>query len=212
MSKLQIDLVRSRFQYLRIAIIVGVCLLILSNPSFADDAALPAGHGYLLIHVQSNPRERVAKLFMAKVESDEVMQMEMADFLSDGPNGWMAVVQIPEGRYYWNLFEPFYGRGVSEARSINPFYRRNAPRSADDTFEIVAGAINYVGDWRMHVITTGRPKFEPEITYEVSTLERFAIENPELANQHKIYLAMMGKEAISLEELAKILEAENDGS
>ena len=209
MWKIQVDFVQMKFRYPGIALIVGVCLLILSSPSSADDAALPDGHGYLVILVETNPRERVRQLFMAKVDSDEATAMNMDDFRAAGSNRWMAVVQVPKGRYYWSVYEPFYGVGVSESRSLNQIHRRSAPNSADDTFEIRDGVINYVGDWRMRIISSRRNRLEPEITYEVPTLERFAIDNPELANSLPIHLSMMGKESISLEELAKILEAEN---
>lgn len=198
-----------RFRYPGLALIVGSCLLILSSPGFADDAPLPDGHGYLVILVETNPRERVRQLFMAKVDSDEVTAINMDDFRAAGSNSWMAIVQAPKGRYYWSVYEPFYGLGVSESRTLNQIHRRSAPNSADDTFEIRDGVINYVGDWRMRVISSRRFRLEPEITYEVPTLERFAIDNPELANSLPIYLSIMGKESISLEELAKILEEEN---
>jgi hypothetical protein len=209
MWKIQVDLVQMRSRHPGIFLMAGVCLLILSSPGFADDAALPDGYGYLVILVETNPRERVRQLFMAKVESDEVTALNMEDFRAAGSNSWMAVAQAPKGRYYWSVYEPFYGLGVSESRTLNQIHRRSAPSSADDTFEIKDGVINYIGDWRMRVATSQRFRLEPEITYDVPTLERFAIDNPELANSLPIYLSMMGKESISLEELAKILETEN---
>ncbi len=209
MWNIQVDSVQMRFRYPGIALIVGVCSLILSSSGFADDAALPDGYGYLVILVETNPRERVRQLFMAKVDADEVTAINMDDFRAAGSNRWMAVMQAPKGRYYWSLYEPFYGLGVSESRSLNQIHRRSAPNSADDTFEIRDGVINYVGDWRMRIISSRRNRLEPAITYEVPTLERFAIDNPEVANSLPIYLSMMGKESISLEELAKILEEEN---
>ena len=136
MWKIQVDFVQMKFRYPGIALIVGVCLLILSSPGFADDAALPDGHGYLVILVETNPRERVRQLFMAKVDSDEVTAMNMDDFRAAGSNSWMVVVQAPKGRYYWSLYEPFYGLGVSESRTLNQIHRRSAPSSADNTFEI----------------------------------------------------------------------------
>lgn len=193
----------------------GMCLLIVlvslgvSAVSFADDAGLPEGYGYLVILVETNPRERVKQLYMAKVDSDEVTAMRMDDFLAAGSNRWMAVVPAAAGRYYWSVYEPFYGLGISESRSLNQIHRRSAPSSADDTFEIRDGVINYVGDWRMKIISSRRFRLDPEIKYEVSTLERFAIDNPELANSLPIHLSMMGKESISLQELAKILEEDN---
>ena len=209
MWKIQVDLIQVRFRYPEIALIVGVCLLILSSPSPADDEALPDGYGYMVILVETNPRERVKQLFMAKVDADEVTQIHMDDFRAAGPNSWMALVQAPKGRYYWSVYEPFYGLGVSESRSLNQIHRRSAPNSADDTFEIREGVINYVGNWRMRIISSRRFRLEPEITYEVSTLERFATDNSELANSIPIHLSMIGKESISLEDLAKLMEAEN---
>ena len=202
----------AKFRQTRLFVLFGIACLAILTPALADVAALSEEQGYLVIRVQTNPRERVRQLFMAKVDSDEVTAMRMDDFLAAGSNNWMAVVPAAAGRYYWSLYEPFYGIGVSESRSLNQIHRRSAPESADDTFEIRDGVINYVGDWRMRIISSRRFRLEPEITYEVSTLERFATDNLELANRLPIHISMIGKESISLEDLAKLMEAENDGS
>ena len=192
-----------------ICLLIALASLGASTMSFADIEPLPDGHGYLVILVEMNPRERVRQLFMAEIDSDEVITIRMDDFSAAGSNKWMAVLPAAPGRYYWSLFEPFYGLGVSESRTMNQVHRRSGPNSADDTFEIKAGVINYIGDWRMRIISSRRFRLEPEITYQMPTLERFATENLELANSLPIYLSMMGKEAISLDELAKMIEEEN---
>ena len=122
----------------------------------------------------------------------------------------MALVAAPEGRYYWSKYEPVFGRAIEESRDLDRMYRRNAPSSAEDSFEVEAGVVNYIGDWTMRIVSAERRRLQPVIEYEKSTLERYVTEYPELVNEHEIYLSMMGKEAISLAELAKIIESQSN--
>jgi hypothetical protein len=71
---------------------------------------------------------------------------------------------------------------------------------------VISAVVNYVGDWKMRVVSTARRRLEPAIQYDTSTLERYVEQYPELAGRYEIYMSMMGKAAISLNELAKILE------
>lgn len=191
-----------------------MCLLIVlaslgvSTVNFADVLPLPDGQGYLLIRVQTNPRERIKHFFMADFESEAVVTMRIDDFLDMGSSAWMAVVPAPKGRYFLSTYEPFYDKGTPVGRNLNQIHRRFAPDSADETFEIAAGVINYVGDWKMRLIPTKRNSLNPVVTYDVSTLERFATDNLELANSLPIHISRMGEASISLEELAEQAETE----
>ena len=96
--------------------------------------------------------------------------------------------------------------GVEAVRKLNQMHKRDAPGSADDSFEIVPGVVNYIGDWNMRIVPSQRAQLDPIIEYEKSTLERYLAEYPEHATRYEIYLSIMGKKAISLQELAKITE------
>jgi len=122
----------------------------------------------------------------------------------------MALVAVPSGRYYWSEYEASANNSVEGARNFSNRFRRSAPNSADDSFEIVSGVVNYVGNWRMRVVSVDRRRINPNIKYETSTLQRYVEEYPELANKHQVYVSMMGKAAISLDELVKIMNSRSE--
>jgi len=172
--------------------------------NLADEAQLPPDHGYMLIRVKLEVRERVGVLEMSDVDRNNVIRIHTKSFEPAGINAWMALVAMPYGRYFWSECELISGTGVEAARDLNQIHRRSAPGSASDTFEIVSGAVNYVGDWKMRIISSQQMRLDPFIEYDKSTLERYVAQYPEYANRYEIYLAIMGKKAMSLEELAKI--------
>jgi len=192
----------------------GLCCLLLLSPALpavaADEAALAAGQGYLLLRVNVSQGQRVSRFFFANVDTDDEVRIFMKSFRAAGASAWMVLVAAPEGRYYWSEYESVYGTSVAASRDLDQIYRRRAPRSADDTFEVAAGVVNYIGDWTMRVDSSGRRRLDPVIQYEKSTLERYVTEYPEIVNEHPIYLSMLGKEAISLAELAKIIESQSE--
>jgi len=63
------------------------------------------------------------------------------------------LVILPSGRYFWSKYESEYRIGLEHSTLQDPAIRREAPSSASDTFEIIAGAINYIGDWEMRIRT-----------------------------------------------------------
>ena len=105
-----------------------------------------------------------------------------------------------------------FGIVGEEAQKLNRRHRRSAPGSASDTFEIVPGVVNYVGDWTMRVETSRRGELNPIVEFNKSTLERYVTQYPEYSNKYEIYLSVMGQEAISLDELAKTTEEQSDSS
>ena len=172
----------------------------------ASDAVLPADHGYLLIRVSVNRKERINVFAFRNVDTNDEVRLNHRSFVAAGSSAWMALVSAPTGRYFWSEYAPTFSIAVENDQQLGQTYARTAPKSADDSFEIAAGAVNYVGDWRMKVVSTARRRLEPAIQYNTSTLERYVEQYPELAGRYEIYMSMMGKAAISLNELAKILE------
>lgn len=160
----------------------------------------------MLIRVSLNQGERVGTLAMPSVETNQVVRCRTNSFKPTGINGWMALVAMPTGRYFWSEYETSYGTGVEAVRNLNQMHKRKSPGSASDTFEIVPGVVNYVGNWTMRVVPLQRARLNPIIEYDKSTLERYLVQYPEHANQYEIYLSVMGKAAISLQELANIMD------
>lgn len=189
-----------------VALFIGGGCLLFSGANLADETPLPPEQGYMLIRVSLNHRERVGTLAMTNVDTNQVVRCRTDSFEPAGSNGWMTLVAMPTGRYFWSEYETSSGTGVEAVRNLNPMYKRTSPGSASDTFEIVPGAVNYVGDWTMRVLPSQRAGLDPIIEYDKSTLERYLEQYPEHANKYEIYLSVMGKEAISLQELAKLTD------
>lgn len=190
-------------QVVFILVFASGCMLFPGN-NLADEAQLPLDHGYMLIRVKLALRERVVVLEMSDVDRKHVIRIHADSFEPAGMNAWMALVAMPIGRYFWSAYEPIFGTGLEVGQDLNQRHRRSAPGSPGDTFEIVSAAINYVGDWEMRVISSQQGRLDPVIEFDKSTLERYLEQYPEHANRYEIYLSVMGKEAISLVELAKI--------
>jgi hypothetical protein len=186
-------------------ILAGSCLLF-SEVNLADEALLTSGQGYMLIRLNLNQGERVATLAMSNVDTDQIVRCRTKSFVPAGSNRWMALVAMPGGRYFWSEYESIYGSGVEAVRKLNQMHKRDAPGSAGDSFEIVPGVVNYVGDWNMRIVPSQRAQLDPIIEYDKSTLERYLADYPEHATRYEIYLSIMGKKAISLQELADIAE------
>ncbi len=185
-------------------LIIGSCCVLFWAASLADEAPLPSGQGYMLIRIKLNQGERVGTLAMSSVDTNEVIRYRTNSFEPAGSSAWMALVAMPAGRYFWSEYETSFGTNVEASRNLTQMYKRNSPGSASDTFEIVSGVINYVGDWVMRVVPSHRSRLDPIIDYDKSTLERYLEQYPEHANKYEVYLSIMGKEAISLQELSKL--------
>jgi hypothetical protein len=186
-----------------IAITAGICTSF-AGASLADDVPLSSDQGYMLIRISLNKGERIGTLAMSNVDTKEVIRSRTKSFEMSGSNAWMALVAMPSGRYFWSEYETSFGSSTDSARNSSQMYRRTSPGSASDSFEIVPGVVNYVGDWTMPVVASQQAKLDPFIEYDKSTLERYLAQYPEHANKYEIYLSVMGKAAISLQELAKI--------
>ena len=197
-----------------LVIMILLACLMVSMPALPDEVTgeevLPPDHGYMLIHVDVNLGERINMFAFTEVDTKHEVRTRVKSFKPVGVNAWMALVAMPSGRYYWSEYEATATRSVEGSRNIDNIFRRRAPSSADDSFEIVSGAVNYIGNWRMRVVSVDRHRIDPIIGYETSTLQQYVEDYPELANKHQVYVSMMGKEAISLDELAKIVNSQSN--
>ena len=185
-----------------------VMLACVSTAVAAADIVLEPGHGFMLVRLHMNSREVVGRFSLTNVDTAERVTVRTDDFVAAGANGWMALVPMPEGRYFWSEYEAVDPRVENSTQNLDQMYRRNAPASADDTFEIVAGVVNYAGDWTMQVTRSSRTRVDSSVKFDKSTMERFLKGYPEQAKRYKLYLSMQGKAAISLEEFARIVESQ----
>ena len=194
---------------------VSIVALLAMSIGFATGLAIAAGdelepdHGIMLIRLHMNSREVVGRLSMSNVETDERVTVRSDDFVAAGANAWMALVSMPKGRYYWSEYEAVDPRVENATQRLDQLYRRKAPASADDTFEIIAGVVNYAGDWTMQVTRSSRTRIDSSVEFDKTTLERFLKGYAEHANRYQIYLSMQGKAAISLDEFARIIESQS---
>jgi hypothetical protein len=192
----------------RSAILATACLLISApapSAAAADEDALTAGHGYVLIRFEVNQRQRISRFAFTHIDTKEEARIRMRAFSAAGASAWMALVTAPAGRYYWSEFEATYGISAEQSRDIEHIFRRSAPGSAGDTFEVVSGVVNYIGDWTMRVVPSERRRLEPVIQYDNATVERYVADYPQIASEYPIYLCVMGKAAISFAEMARII-------
>jgi hypothetical protein len=186
-----------------LVLVFGIGYLFFSGPNLADEALLPSDNGYMLIRIKLTPRERVGTIVMSNVDTNDVIRIRGKSFEAAGVNAWIALVAMPNGRYFLSEYQPIFGIVGGEVQRLNRRYRWSAPESASDTFEIVRGMVNYAGDWELRVESSSRMELNPIIEFDKSTLERYVTQYPEYSNRYKIYLSPMGEKAISLDELVK---------
>lgn len=186
-----------------LVVFAGIGCLFLSARIFADESALPPDHGFMLIRLNLSIRERVDLLAMSNTDKEHVINIRGGSFQPAGVNAWMALVPMPSGRYFWSEYQPAYGITTSEVQRLPARYKRNKPGSDGESFEIIAEAVNYVGDWTMRIDSSHRVQLNPIIKFNKSTLERYVTQYPENSNRYEIYLSAMGQDAKSLDELAK---------
>ena len=72
-------------------------------------------------------------------------------------------------------------------------------------------AINYIGDWEMkknavsYSTMSMRHQFKVDVVQNANTLKKIYTVFPDEANRNDLYLSMMGKQAISIEEFLRIV-------
>jgi len=189
-----------------LVLILGSGCLFPSRPNFADEALLPSDHGYMLIRLKLTSRERVDIFAVSNMDTKNVIKIRRKSFEPAGVNAWIALVAMPNGRYFLSEYQPMFGTVGEDAQTLNRRYRWNAPDSAGGTFEIVSGVVNYAGDWELRVESSHRIELNPVIEFDKSTLERYVTQFPTYSSKYKIYLSPMGEKAISLDELVKTTE------
>ncbi len=194
----------TKLRQVTLALIFGSGCLLFSGPNLAHEPALPSDQGYMLIRINLGQREKVGILAMSNVDTNDVVRIHTKSFEPLGANSWMALVAMPGGKYFLSEYEPIYGSVDERLLNSTPMFRRRAGDSASDTYEIVSGAVNYVGDWNMNILTSSQQyQLNRTVEYDKATLERYVAKFPEQSNKYEIYFSVMGKEAISLVEMVQ---------
>ena len=198
-----------------------VCIFALALPAGVyAQADLPRfGFGYLLIRIDGIGSEEEATFDFTEQESGYVVKLTDGECKSAGASSKMCIVIAPPGRYFWSRYElTVYFRNELSINQLPPI-RRDQPGAADDTFEIVPGMLNYVGDWQMH-ITAGdgaqpdrlrnqalvSKTWRLDIDQEIKSLAKLYDVFPDYANVYEISLSMMGKESIPLSDFLEIMQ------
>lgn len=197
--------------------VLYLCSAFLSSPIFAAepmyDLALLKSHGYLLIRFVGSSGERVTRFEITNVDTGEVVRTNPDLCKSAGANAWMCLEGVPRGRYFWSKYASEYRVGLEFSRNQGPVIEQEQPSSASDTFQVVAGVINYAGDWDISITSDGPTwRYSVDIDQDIKTLQRLFERFPDYANTYEIYLSMMGKEAISFVEFRKIVEQQSGSS
>ncbi len=199
-----------RLRQVILVLVFGSAGLFFPDPILANDERPSSDHGYMLIRITVGSHETVGLLAMSNANTNDVIRIHTNSFEPAGLNAWMALVAMPYGQYYWSEYQTMHGIGAEATQNIPPVFRRSAPDSASDTFEIASGVVNYVGDWRMRTSTSPRLRLNRTVEYEKSTLERYLAQYPEYSNKYEIYLSVMGKKAVSLDEMVKASKGQSD--
>lgn len=187
-----------------------LCSLLCSLICVADDA----GDGYLLIRVYEVDNEAIARIDLTHLDTGDIVRIRSNTCHEGSLSSRVCLVPAPAGRYFWSRFELAYKIRGTQSYLDGPGLRRTAPGSSGDSIEIVAGAINYIGDWELnHVPKQGarfrRKNISVDIQQNHKTLQLFYESFPDEAAQYEIYLSMLGKEAISLRDFLKLLEQQD---
>lgn len=206
-------------------LILSACGLLISSHGFGEEATVEksssSGHGYLFVRLVGASDEVIVSFDFTNQDNGLVVKVNSTECKPAGPNSRICMVVASPGRYFWSKYDSEYLVRLEKSRIQDPPIIRDEPGSAGDTFEIIAGAINYVGDWEMSIrsgnveqrsltgaaadVTMVR-RWSVDMRQNPETLQKLFEVFPDYANRFGIYLSMMGKKAISLQEFLKIVE------
>lgn len=176
-------------------------------PLHAQDSGL----GYIAVRLTNATPERIAKFEWTNHESGFVVKVESSECEPAGADARMCLVAATPGRYYWSRYQTISRFRMEDSLVQEPPMVREGPDSPSDTFEVVPAAINYIGDWEMkknavaYSTMSMRHQFKVDVVQNASSLPRIYKLFPDIAGRHELYLSMMGKQAISVEQFLEIV-------
>lgn len=200
------------------------CCLLASFPVLAAEPGtapvLQAGHGFLMVRIIGANNEQNPRFEFTNQGSADVVKVNTTLCKRAGPKARICVLEAKPGRYFWSKYESGHRVRMEDSRYQDPPIIREKPGSASDTFEIVAGVINYIGDWHM-VMSAGnidltdmaplavQRRWSVDIKSSPQTLQRLFTDFPEYTSKYHIFLSMMGKKALSLQEFLELVEKQS---
>ena len=208
---------------------LGICGFLISSHGYGDELAvelsLTSGYGYLFVRLVGASDRMDVRFNFTNQDNGYVVKVNSAECESSGANARTCMVVASPGRYFWSKYESEVRVRLEKSRIQDPPINRDKPGSAADTFEIMAGAINYIGDWEMKIrsgnvdqrsisstpenVTMVR-RWSIDTQQNTATLQGLFVDYPDYANRYGIYLSMMGKKAVSLQEFLKIIEQNSE--
>jgi hypothetical protein len=199
--------------------------LLFSSRGFGAEPVLEnnssSGLGYLFVRLVGANDQLVVEFEFTNQDNGFVVKVDSTECESGGSNSRICMVLASPGRYFWSKHEAEYRMRLERSQVQDPAIIRDAPGSASDTFEVVAGAINYIGDWELSIssgnieqrsLSAGRSgvtqvrRWSIDTRQNNDTLQKLFEIYPDRVNRYDIYLSMMGKQAISLQEFLKLVE------
>jgi len=188
-----------------------LCCVFFVLPCYADDPA----DGFLLIRMTEADNEAVANLDLTNVDTGAVVEIRSNKCSKGGVSSRICLVPATAGRYFWTRFEMIFRLRGARSAVEAPGIRRTSPGSSEDSVEIVAGAISYIGDWRLDDgdvwnSHSHQRRYSVDIRQNFEALQQFYEHFPDEAANYEIYLSMLGKEAISLRDFLKLVERESE--
>lgn len=177
----------------------------------APVCAQDSGLGYVVVRLTNTNPERIAKFEWTNNETGFVVKVDSSECEPAGADARMCIVPATPGRYYWSRYQTVSRFRMEDSKVQEPPMEREGPDSPDDTFEVVPAAVNYIGDWEMkknsvaYSTMSPRHQFRIDVVQNANSLSKIYTIFPEIANQHDLYLSMMGKQAISIEQFLKIV-------
>lgn len=169
------------------------------------------GFGYIVVRLTNANPERIAKFEWTHHESGYVVKVDSSECEPAGADARMCLVLAMPGRYFWSRYQTVSRFRMEDSLVQEPPMVREAPDSPSDTFEVVPAAINYIGDWEMkknsvsYSTMSMRHQFKVDVVQNANSLKKIYTVFPDMANRHDLYLSMMGKQAISIEQFLKIV-------
>jgi len=206
------------------AMLLACCLLI-SFRALAEEPeagpVLQAEHGYLFVRIVGANNERNPRYEFTNQGSGHVVKINTTSCRQAGPKARICVAEAKPGRYFWSKYESGHRLRMENSKFQDPPIIRDKPGSASDTFEIVPGVINYVGDWRMNMSAGNlessdtapmavQRRWSIDIKSNPETLQRLFADFPEYTSSYHISLSMMGKKAVSLQEFLEVVEKQSN--
>jgi hypothetical protein len=180
------------------------CLLLIATLCGAEESklqeALPSGHGYMFIRMIPVNQVRVARVEMTNLDTNEVVISELNLAAYSGPRETTNLIPVPEGRYFWSSYTLGYTPNIPD--------KRDSPGSHDQVFEIVQGAVNYVGDWSFNKRDQYPYPIDVSVSYSTETLEDLPELYPEKSKDLDVYLSPMGKLAVSVDSFRNTVKTD----